>query len=68
MKQYQDIVKKILDTGELTANRTGIDAYRIAGAIFQHDLKRRFSPTHHQKSSLPAGGFRAGIFHQRHHR
>jgi thymidylate synthase len=42
MKQYLDIVKKILETGELTPNRTGIDAYRIAGAIFQHDLRNGF--------------------------
>jgi len=42
MKQYLDIVQKILTEGELTPNRTGIDAYRIAGAIFQHDLKNGF--------------------------
>lgn len=42
MKQYLDIVKNILDYGTLTPNRTGIDAYRLAGAIFQHDLKDGF--------------------------
>ncbi len=42
MKQYLDIVKDILENGELTPNRTGIDAYRIAGTIFQHDMKDGF--------------------------
>ena len=42
MKQYLDIVQNVLDKGELTPNRTGIDTYRIAGAIFQHDMKNGF--------------------------
>ena len=42
MKAYLDIVKKILDTGEKTTNRTGIDTLVIPGTIFQHEMKNGF--------------------------
>lgn len=42
MKAYLDIVKKILETGQRTTNRTGIDTLVIPGAIFQHDMKDGF--------------------------
>lgn len=42
MKAYLDIVKKIMDTGERKANRTGIDTIAIAGAMFEHDMGRGF--------------------------
>src|SRR3989344_2605786 len=38
MKAYLDIVKKILDTGVKRSTRTGIDAYTIAGAMFEHEM------------------------------
>ena len=42
MRTYLDIVKKILDEGKLEENRTGIKAYTIAGAIFEHDMSKGF--------------------------
>ena len=42
MRAYLDIVKKILETGEKTTNRTGIDTLVIPGAIFQHEMKDGF--------------------------
>jgi thymidylate synthase len=42
MKTYLDIVQKILDTGSRKANRTGIDALTIAGAMFEHDMAEGF--------------------------
>jgi thymidylate synthase len=42
MKEYLDIVNKILDEGEYKPNRTGIGAYTIAGAMFQHDMSKGF--------------------------
>lgn len=42
MKQYLDIVKTILDEGEVKVNRTGVDAISIAGAMFKHDIKNGF--------------------------
>ncbi|MBU0611878.1 thymidylate synthase [Patescibacteria group bacterium] len=42
MKAYLDIVKKIIETGEKADNRTGIKAYTIAGAIFEHDMSKGF--------------------------
>ncbi len=42
MKAYLDIVKKILDTGELVDTRQGTKAYTIAGAIFEHDMSKGF--------------------------
>jgi len=42
MKAYLDIVKKVLDKGEVKENRTGIDTLAIAGAIFEHDMSQGF--------------------------
>jgi len=42
MKAYLDIVKRILDEGMLQKNRTGVDGYAIAGAMFEHDMSRGF--------------------------
>ena len=42
MRAYLDIVQKILDTGKLEETRTGIKAYTIAGAIFEHDMSKGF--------------------------
>ena len=42
MKAYLDIVKKILDKGELKQTRQGPDAYTIAGAMFEHDMAKGF--------------------------
>lgn len=42
VKAYLDIVKRILDEGVRQKNRTGIDAVKIAGALFEHDMSRGF--------------------------
>lgn len=42
MKAYLDLVKKILEEGVKTENRTGIDTLVISGALFQHDMKNGF--------------------------
>ncbi len=42
MKPYLDIVRRILETGQLKKNRTGIDALTIAGAMFEHDMSLGF--------------------------
>jgi thymidylate synthase len=42
MKAYTDIVQKILDQGVCKANRTGVDALSIAGAMFEHDMAEGF--------------------------
>jgi len=42
MKQYLDLVQKIIQEGKRRENRTGIDTIAIAGAIFQHDMKDGF--------------------------
>jgi len=42
MKAYLDIVKKILENGELKQNRTGIDTIAVAGVMFEHDLSKGF--------------------------
>lgn len=42
MKAYLDIVKRILDTGVVKKNRTGVDAVSIAGAMFEHDMSLGF--------------------------
>ena len=42
MKAYLDIVKKIINTGKLEETRTGIKAYTIAGAIFEHNMSEGF--------------------------
>lgn len=42
MRAYLNIVDKIIKEGVLAENRTGISAYTIAGAIFEHDMKHGF--------------------------
>ncbi|EKD32717.1 MAG: hypothetical protein ACD_76C00161G0016 [uncultured bacterium] len=42
MKPYLDIVQTILDRGERKENRTGIAAYTVAGAMFEHDMSLGF--------------------------
>jgi thymidylate synthase len=42
MRAYLDIVRKIIETGERKANRTGVDTIAIAGAMFEHDMSKGF--------------------------
>jgi thymidylate synthase len=42
MKNYHEIVQKILDEGVLKMPRQGIEAYTIAGAMFEHDMSTGF--------------------------
>lgn len=42
MKQYQDLVRTILDTGSWQDNRTGIRTISIPGAMMRFDLREGF--------------------------
>jgi thymidylate synthase len=42
MQAYHDIVQKVLETGTLKTTRQGIDAYTMAGAMFEHDMSTGF--------------------------
>lgn len=42
MKTYLNLVKQVLETGELKENRTGVRALTITGAILAHDLRHGF--------------------------
>jgi thymidylate synthase len=42
MRTYLNIVEKILKEGKKVETRTGIKAYTIAGAIFEHDMSKGF--------------------------
>src|SRR3989344_3496095 len=42
MKEYLDIVKKILNEGVWKDNRTGVRTLAIAGAMFEHDMSKGF--------------------------
>ncbi len=42
MKAYLDIVRRVLGHGELKPNRTGVSAYTVAGAMFEHDMATGF--------------------------
>ncbi|HLP86521.1 MAG TPA: thymidylate synthase [Candidatus Paceibacterota bacterium] len=42
MRAYLDIVDRILKEGKLENTRTGIKAYTIAGAMFEHDMSKGF--------------------------
>lgn len=42
MRAYLDIVQRVLDHGEWKANRTGIRATTVAGAMFEHDMAAGF--------------------------
>ncbi|MFA5746319.1 MAG: thymidylate synthase, partial [archaeon] len=42
MKAYLDIIKHIIENGELKHNRTGIDTKAVAGCMFEHDMQEGF--------------------------
>ena len=42
MKNYLEIVRKILKEGDIKQNRTGIKTLAIAGVMFEHDMSRGF--------------------------
>ena len=42
MRNYLSIVRQVLKQGQLKKNRTGIQTLTIAGAMFQHDLRKGF--------------------------
>lgn len=42
MQAYLNIVKRVLNQGEIKKTRTGIDAYTITGALFEHDMSRGY--------------------------
>jgi len=42
MKQYQDLLKKILDKGELKQNRTGISTYALFHETLRFDISKGF--------------------------
>jgi len=42
MQSYLNIVRRVLETGELKQNRTGVAAYTVAGAMFEHDMAAGF--------------------------
>jgi len=42
MQAYLEIVRRILETGEIKHNRTGVDAATIPGAMFEHDMAQGF--------------------------
>ncbi len=42
MKAYLEIVKKVLETGEIKSTRQWIDAYTIAGEKFEHNMADGF--------------------------
>ncbi len=41
-KQYNNLVSRILETGEWKGNRTGVDCLTIAGAMIEHDMQEGF--------------------------
>jgi len=42
MKQYLEIVNKVLSAGQPSSTRQGTDVKKIAGAIFEHDMQNGY--------------------------
>jgi len=42
MKTYLDIIRNIMEKGELKHNRTGVDTIAVAGCMFEHDMSEGF--------------------------
>ena len=42
MRQYLNIVQRILEEGERKQNRTGVDTLALAGCMFEHDMAEGF--------------------------
>ncbi len=54
MKQYLDLMKKVMDEGRWQANRTGIPTKRIDGAMLQFDLSKGFPAVTTKKLAFKA--------------
>lgn len=54
MKQYLDLLQKVLDEGHWQANRTGIPTKRIDGAMLQFDLSKGFPAVTTKKLAFKA--------------
>ncbi len=42
MQSYLDIVKRVLENGDIKHNRTGVDAAVVPGTLFEHDMSEGF--------------------------
>lgn len=42
MKQYLELIQRVIDTGEWTENRTGIKTLMVPGAMMTYDLREGF--------------------------
>ncbi len=42
MQAYLDIVKRVLENGDIKHNRTGVDAAVVPGTMFEHDMSKGF--------------------------
>jgi thymidylate synthase len=42
MKAYLDILNKVYTEGKRYSNRTGVDRFRVTGAMFEHDMNLGF--------------------------
>lgn len=54
MKQYLDLLQKVMDEGRWQANRTGIPTKRIDGAMLQFDLSKGFPAVTTKKLAFKA--------------
>ena len=54
MKQYLDLLQKVLDEGHWQGNRTGIPTKRIDGAMLQFDLSKGFPAVTTKKLAFKA--------------
>lgn len=52
MRQYLNIIRKILSDGVMKQNRTGVPALTIAGAMFEHNMSDGFPLLTTKKMSL----------------
>nr|WP_320016917.1 thymidylate synthase [uncultured Desulfobacter sp.] len=57
MDAYSNIVRKVLNQGQVKENRTGVNTIAIAGAMFEHDMAQGFPllTTKYVPFSLVAG-------------
>ena len=67
MRQYLELVQRVLDEGERREDRTGTGTLSVFGAQTRYDLRAGLSAAHHQEGAVGGRRARAALVPARQH-